>query len=116
MKMMILNFFKPRLPASVTFWFTISCFLSCNLLVEARFSLGIDYLEETNFSILKGKKVGLLTHPAGLNSKGISTVDVLRRTSQVDLLALFGPEQEPVYLSIRFMESIENQPQTCLLR
>ncbi len=92
MKMMILNFFKPRLPASVTFWIIISCFLSCNLQVEARFSLGIDYLEETNFSILKGKKVGLLTHPAGINSKGISTVDVLRRTSQVDLLALFGPE------------------------
>ena len=60
--------------------------------IQAKFSLGVDYLEETKFGILKGKKVGLLTHPAGVNSRGISTVDVLRRTSQVDLVALFGPE------------------------
>ena len=60
--------------------------------VQAKFSLGVDYLEETKFGILKGKKVGLLTHPAGVNSRGISTVDVLRRTPQVDLIALFGPE------------------------
>ena len=60
--------------------------------IQAKFSLGVDYLEETKFGILKGKKVGLLTHPAGVNSRGVSTVDVLRRTSQVDLVALFGPE------------------------
>ena len=60
--------------------------------LEAKFSLGVDYLEETKFDILKGKKIGLLTHPAGVNSRGISTVDVLRSSSQVDLVALFGPE------------------------
>ena len=60
--------------------------------IQAKFSLGVDYLEETKFGILKGKKVGLLTNPAGVNSRGVSTVDVLRRTSQVDLVALFGPE------------------------
>ena len=46
--------------------------------IQAKFSLGVDYLEETKFGILKGKKVGLLTHPAGVNSRGVSTVDVLR--------------------------------------
>ena len=60
--------------------------------LEAKFSLGVDYLEETKFDILKDKRVGLLTHPAGINSKGISTIDVLRGSSQVDLVALFGPE------------------------
>ena len=60
--------------------------------IQAKFSLGVDYLEETKFDILKDKRVGLLTHPAGVNSRGISTVDVLRSTSQVDLVALFGPE------------------------
>ena len=60
--------------------------------LQAEFSLGIDYLEETNFEILKDKRVGLLTHPAGINSQGVSTVDVLRRSSRVDLVALFGPE------------------------
>ena len=66
--------------------------IMCGLELDAKFSLGIDYLEETKFKILEGKKVGLLTHPAGLNSKGESTVDVLRRTSSVNLVALFGPE------------------------
>ena len=60
--------------------------------LDAKFSLGVDHLEETDFTIIKGKKVGLLTHPAGKNIDGKSTVDVLRGTSQVDLVALFGPE------------------------
>ena len=71
------------------FFLSFLCFNSAS---EAKFSLGIDYLEETNFGIIKGKKVGLLTHPAGKNGNGKSTVEVLRSTSQVDLVALFGPE------------------------
>ncbi len=89
---MILNFFKSCFSDIFILRISISSFLIFGIQVEARFSLGVDYLEETNFTILRGKKVGLLTHPAGLNSKGISTVDVLRRTPQVDLVALFGPE------------------------
>ena len=55
-------------------------------------SIGVDYLEQIEFSILKGKKVGLLTHPAGRNNKGIATVEVFRDSPQVELVALFGPE------------------------
>ncbi len=55
-------------------------------------SLGVDYLEQLEFSILKGKKVGLLTHPAGRNNTGTSTVEVFRDSEEVDLVALFGPE------------------------
>jgi len=54
--------------------------------------LGIDVLEAMNFAPLKGKRVGLLTHPAGVNRYGVSTVDVLRRAKGVRLVALFGPE------------------------
>ena len=54
--------------------------------------LGIDYLEQTKFAVLEGKRVGLLTHPAGKNGKGESTVDVFVRSSDVNLVALFGPE------------------------
>ncbi|MBR7105732.1 MAG: DUF1343 domain-containing protein, partial [Opitutales bacterium] len=54
--------------------------------------LGIDVLEAMNFAPLKGKRVGLLTHPAGVNRYGVSTVDVLRRARNVRLVALFGPE------------------------
>ncbi len=54
--------------------------------------LGIDVLESMNFSPLAKKRVGLLTHPAGVNRNGRSTVDVLHRAKNVNLVALFGPE------------------------
>ena len=54
--------------------------------------LGIDVLEQSKFRIISGKRVGLLTHPAGLNRRGISTIDVLRRAPDIQLVALFGPE------------------------
>ena len=54
--------------------------------------LGIDVLEGMNFSPLAKKRGGLLTHPAGVNRNGRSTVDVLHRAKNVNLVALFGPE------------------------
>ena len=53
---------------------------------------GIDVLERMGFRPLLHKRVGLLTHPAGVNRMGVSTVDVLRRSQKVKLVALFGPE------------------------
>lgn len=54
--------------------------------------LGIDVLEADGFKAIAGKKIGLLTHPAGVNRRGESTVDVLRRAPNAKLVALFGPE------------------------
>ncbi len=54
--------------------------------------LGIDVLESEGFAILKGKSVGLLTHAAGVNMRGVSTVEVLRRAPGVRLAALFSAE------------------------
>lgn len=54
--------------------------------------LGIDVLEAQGFAAVDGKRVGLLTHPAGVNRGGVSTIDVLRRAPGVRLIALFGPE------------------------
>ena len=54
--------------------------------------LGIDVLESQGFAAVQGKRIGLLTHPAGVNRHGISTVDVLRRAPGVKLVALFGVE------------------------
>lgn len=59
---------------------------------QARIGLGIDTLQSQNFAILQGKRVGLLTHPAGVNRNGVSTIDVLRQARDVQLVALFGPE------------------------
>jgi uncharacterized protein YbbC (DUF1343 family) len=54
--------------------------------------LGIDVLSQNQFQPLSGKRVGLLTHPAGINRNGVSTIEVLRLSPRVNLVALFGPE------------------------
>lgn len=59
---------------------------------DGRIHLGIDVLEASGFKILSGKRVGLLTNPAGVNRDGVSTIDILRRSRAVNLVALYGPE------------------------
>ncbi len=54
--------------------------------------LGIDVLAADNFAPIAGKRVGLLTHPAGVNRYGVPTVDILKRAPNIKLVALFGPE------------------------
>jgi uncharacterized protein YbbC (DUF1343 family) len=54
--------------------------------------LGIDVLESQGFAAVKGKRIGLMTHPAGVNRRGESTISVLRRAPGVKLVALYGPE------------------------
>lgn len=58
----------------------------------AEVRLGIDVLEDSHFLLLRGKRIGLLTHPAGVDSRGVSTVDILRRAPGVKLVALFAAE------------------------
>ncbi|MEO6568683.1 MAG: DUF1343 domain-containing protein [Opitutaceae bacterium] len=54
--------------------------------------LGIDTLEADGFSAVKGKRIGLLTNPAGVNRRGVSTIDVLRNAPGVKLVALYAVE------------------------
>ncbi len=54
--------------------------------------LGIDVLEADGFAAVKGKRIGLLTHPAGVNRRGVSTIEVLRRAPGVQLVALYAVE------------------------
>ena len=60
--------------------------------VPAGVLLGIDVLEHSNFLLLRGKRIGLLTHPAGVDRRGISTVEVLHHAPGVRLVALFATE------------------------
>jgi len=57
-------------------------------------SLGIDELEKSNFAVLQGKRVGLVTNPSGADSRGRSAIDVLFRgqSAGYTLVKLFGPE------------------------
>jgi uncharacterized protein YbbC (DUF1343 family) len=54
--------------------------------------LGIDVLEEKGFVGITGKRIGLITNATGIDSRGVSTIDVLRHAPGVKLVALFGPE------------------------
>jgi uncharacterized protein YbbC (DUF1343 family) len=54
--------------------------------------LGIDVLAADGFAAVKGKTIGLLTHPAGVNREGVSTIQILHRAPDVKLVALFAPE------------------------
>lgn len=53
---------------------------------------GIEMLVKSNFSILKGKRVGLITNPTGVDRNLKSTVDILFKAPGVKLVALYGPE------------------------
>jgi uncharacterized protein YbbC (DUF1343 family) len=55
-------------------------------------SLGIDELEKSNFAVLQGKRVGLVTNPSGADSRGRSAISVLYHGSGFHLVKLFGPE------------------------
>jgi uncharacterized protein YbbC (DUF1343 family) len=53
---------------------------------------GIDVLIRDSLSLLRGKRVGLITNQTGVTADGRSTADVLAATPGVRLVALFGPE------------------------
>nr|WP_290662022.1 MULTISPECIES: exo-beta-N-acetylmuramidase NamZ domain-containing protein [Ignavibacterium] len=59
---------------------------------KAKVKTGIEVLRERNFDILKGKRVGLVTNPTGVDSKLKSTIDILFESPDVNLVALYGPE------------------------
>ena len=53
---------------------------------------GIEVLRSRNFDVLKGKRVGLVTNPSGVDRYMKSTVDILYNAPGVELVALYGPE------------------------
>src|ERR1051325_11284464 len=61
-------------------------------LAHAQVKLGNETLADGGFKELRGKRVGLITNPSGVNSQVQSTIDVLRRAPDVKLVALFAPE------------------------
>lgn len=55
-------------------------------------STGLEQLAAGNFGLLKGKRVGLVTNPTGVDRNLRSTVDILFNAPGVKLAALYGPE------------------------
>ncbi len=53
---------------------------------------GVDVLARDGFEPLAGRKVGLITNHTGLDRTGQSTIELIRRAPNVQLVALFSPE------------------------
>ncbi len=58
---------------------------------KPKVELGVDRLME-NPEILKGKRVGLITNPTGINAERTSIVDLFDQSDDFELTALYGPE------------------------
>ncbi|KZE64686.1 hypothetical protein AWM68_11145 [Fictibacillus phosphorivorans] len=56
------------------------------------FKTGLQRLLDQEMSVLKGKNVGLITNPTGIDRNLNSIVDVLYNHPDIELKALYGPE------------------------
>ena len=65
---------------------------SAEVRAEATVRPGIEVLEAQDFTPLKGKRVGLITNPTGIDNSMRSTIDILASAPGVKLTALFAPE------------------------
>lgn len=65
---------------------------SAEVRAEATVRPGIEVLEAQDFAPLKGKRVGLITNPTGIDNSMRSTIDILASAPGVKLTALFAPE------------------------
>lgn len=59
---------------------------------KIKIKTGIEVLKEQHFECLKGKRVGLITNPTGVDNTMRSTIDILHNAPEVNLVALYGPE------------------------
>ena len=72
---------------------------------------GIEVLRDSGFEPLKGKRVGLVTNPSGVDSKLKSTIDILFNAPEVNLVALYGPEhgvRGDVYAGGKVNDSVDS--------
>ncbi|MEO0588444.1 MAG: DUF1343 domain-containing protein, partial [Planctomycetota bacterium] len=73
--------------------------------------LGIDVLADANFALLRGKRVGLVAHAAGVNAELVNSADVLfdaQEQGGFELVGLYGPEHG-VYGDAYAGDKVEDQ-------
>ena len=58
----------------------------------AQVQSGLDVLVAQRFALLRGKRVGLVTHPAAVDAQFRSAVDLFAKADGVKLVTIFGPE------------------------
>lgn len=60
--------------------------------MSAHVKPGIEVLRDRGFEGLKGKRVGLITNPTGVDNNLKSTIDILHEAKDVKLVGLYAPE------------------------
>ena len=74
------------------FLFALIFTLFTTTLPAQKVKTGVEMLKAQNFSSIKGKRVGLITNPTGVDRNLQSTVDLLFHSKEIKLVALYGPE------------------------
>jgi len=80
--------------------------------LQAEVLTGIEVLKQSNFNILEGKRVGLLTNPTGVDKNLKATVDILHEAKNVNLVALFAPEhgvRGDEYAGVKFNDAKDSR-------
>lgn len=70
----------------------VSAIIAISVGAVAKVKPGIEVLRDCGFDLLKGKRVGLITNPTGVDNNLKSTIDILHEAPGVELVALFSPE------------------------
>jgi uncharacterized protein YbbC (DUF1343 family) len=65
---------------------------SCCVIHAQKIESGLEVLAGSNFKILQGKRVGLITNPTGVDRNLRSCIDILFNARGVKLTALYSPE------------------------
>ncbi|SVC42843.1 uncharacterized protein METZ01_LOCUS295697, partial [marine metagenome] len=61
----------------VPHWLAIALLIACCAAGQARVYLGNETLAMRGYEMLRGKRVGLLTNPSGVDGRGRSVIDIL---------------------------------------
>ncbi len=85
------NMKKSVLPAIPALLF-VSAFIVSYTLQGQPVETGLEVLAKSKFEILKGKNIGLITNPTGVDRNLQSCVDLIYKAPGVKLTALYGPE------------------------
>ena len=54
--------------------------------------LGLEVFLESRLDLVKGKKIGLITNPTGMDSRLRSDIELMKQSIEFELIALYGPE------------------------
>lgn len=87
---LLFPFMKKNLTAKL-FFVAFILFFSDQLTAQ-KVLLGVDVLQQENFSLLSGKRVGLITNQTGVNSRLESTHNLFKHATNFKLVAVFSPE------------------------